>query len=62
MENLKRCKNIFKKIVFSIVLLILISASQISLAASYSDSRFSLSDKLDIRVENQGITNSCWAF
>lgn len=30
--------------------------------SSASDAKFSLKDKLNIRVENQGITNECWAF
>lgn len=29
---------------------------------SATDSRFTLSDKMKIRVENQGVTNECWAF
>ncbi len=31
-------------------------------SASNLDSRFNLADNLDMRVENQGITNECWAF
>lgn len=31
-------------------------------SASISDSRFNLAEELDIRVENQGVTNECWAF
>lgn len=27
-----------------------------------SDSKFSLRDKINMRVENQGVTNECWAF
>lgn len=27
-----------------------------------SDSKFSLKDKINLRVENQGVTNECWAF
>lgn len=30
--------------------------------ASSTDSKFNLAEKLDMRVENQGITNECWAF
>ena len=33
-----------------------------NVSASSSDSRFTLSDKLKIRVEHQGSTNECWAF
>ena len=31
-------------------------------SASIADSRFNLAEKINIRVENQGITNECWAF
>ena len=31
-------------------------------SASVADSRFNLAEKINIRVENQGITNECWAF
>lgn len=31
-------------------------------SASSLDSKFNLADKLNLRIENQGITNECWAF
>ncbi len=33
-----------------------------TVSASSSDARFTLSNKLNIRVEHQGSTNECWAF
>lgn len=33
-----------------------------TVSASSYDSKFNLADKLNLRVENQGITNECWAF
>ena len=33
-----------------------------SVSATILDSRFNLADNLNIRVENQGVTNECWAF
>ncbi len=33
-----------------------------TVSATSSDKKYNLADKLNIRVENQGITNECWAF
>ena len=33
-----------------------------NLSASYTDSRYSLKDDIEIDIKNQGITNQCWAF
>ncbi len=33
-----------------------------NVSATSSDSKFNLADRLNLRVENQGTTNECWAF